>query len=335
MNRTIRAGIIGAGRIGRMHAVNLTRMPGVQVQSISDIYTDGLAEWAASQGIAHTTNDYMQLIEDPDIDAIIICSSTNTHPDIIVEAARAGKHIFCEKPVSFDLAETERALKAVQEAGVKLQVGFVRRFDPSFRQVRDKARAGAVGEPHLIRITARDPAPPSEEYVKVSGGIFLDMTIHDFDMARYLSGSEVEEVYASGKVLIDSMFERHADVDTAVTVLKFTNGAIGVIDNSRQAVYGYDQRIEVFGPGGCLMADNVAPTQAKMLSADGVLSDKPLYFFRERYQEAFVQEMEEFVKCIREGQDVPVSGYDAYQAERIAHAARKSLLENKPVRLES
>jgi len=328
-------GIIGAGRIGKMHAVNLTRMPGVEVKGISDIFTDGLAEWAASTGIAFTTNDYRQLVDNPDIDAIVICSSTNTHVDIIVEAARAGKHIFCEKPISFDLAATERALKAVEDAGVQLQVGFVRRFDPSFKKVRDQAREGAIGDPHLIRITARDPAPPSEEYVKVSGGIFIDMTIHDFDMARYLSGSEVVEVYASGKVLVDPMFERHGDVDTAVTVLKFANGAIGVIDNSRRAVYGYDQRIEVFGPKGCLMADNVAPTQAKMLSADGVVADKPLYFFRERYQEAFVREMEEFIACIREGREVPVTGYDGYQAERIAHAARKSLSENKPVRLES
>jgi len=335
MSRTTRLGIIGAGRIGKMHAANLVRMPGVEVKGISDIRTDGLAEWAASLGIAHTTDDYRQLIEDPEIDAVLVCSSTDTHPDIIVQAARAGKHIFCEKPISFDLAETERALEAVRQTGVKLQVGFVRRFDPSFRQVRDQVREGVIGEPHLLRITARDPAPPGEEYVKVSGGIFIDMTIHDFDMARYLSGSEVVEVYAGGAVLVDPMFKRYSDVDTAVTVLKFASGAIGVIDNSRRAVYGYDQRIEVFGPKGCLLSDNVTPTQARRMSVDGIISDKPLYFFRERYREAFVREMEAFVECVRDGREVPVSGYDAYQAERIAHAARKSLRENRPVRLEA
>jgi myo-inositol 2-dehydrogenase/D-chiro-inositol 1-dehydrogenase len=327
-------GIVGAGRIGKLHAANIAKLPGVRVKTISDVFTDGLAEWAATVGIGHTTGDYTEMLQDPDIDAVLICSSTDTHPDIIVRAARAGKHIFCEKPVSFDLAQTVRALQAVEEAGVKLQVGFVRRFDPSFKRVRDQTREGAIGEPHLIKITSRDPAPPSEAYLKVCGGLFLDQTIHDFDMARYLSGSDVVEVYACGEVLVDPVFRRYDDIDTAVTTLKFANGAIGVIDNSRKAVYGYDQRIEVFGSQGCLTADNVAPTTAKWYSADGVVSDKPPYFFLERYNEAFIQEISAFIESVANGREVPVSGQDGYQAELIAHAARKSWLEHRPVKLE-
>lgn len=327
-------GIIGAGRIGKLHAENISKLPFVKIKTISDVYTAGLKEWADPLGISRTTSDYSEIIHDPEIDAVLICSSTNTHPGIIIEAAKAGKHIFCEKPISFDLEQTCAALEAVRQSGVKFQVGFVRRFDPSFRKVQDEVRQGSIGVPHVIKITSRDPNPPSAEYLKSCGGLFLDQSIHDFDMARYLSGSNVVEVIACGAVLVDPIFQEFNDVDTAVITLLFENGAIGVIDNSRKAVYGYDQRIEVFGSEGCLTADNAAPTTVKRSSTNGVVMDAPPYFFLERYNDAFIQEIKQFIYCIRHGKEVPVTGYDGLQAELIAHAAKLSFMQNRPVKLQ-
>ncbi|MBZ4644512.1 MAG: iolG, partial [Clostridia bacterium] len=257
MSKKIKVGVIGAGRIGKIHAQSVTyHIPEAEVKTIADVYADKIKDWAHSLGIENVTNDYHDILNDPEIDAVLICSSTDTHSQITIEAAKAGKHIFCEKPIDYDLDRIHAALKAVEEAGVKFQVGFNRRFDHNFKQVRELIKAGKIGEPHIIKITSRDPEPPPVEYVKVSGGIFLDMTIHDFDMARYLSGSEVEEVYAQGAVLVDPAIGEAGDVDTAVITLKFKNGAIGIIDNSRKAVYGYDQRVEVFGSKGCVTVSN-------------------------------------------------------------------------------
>ena len=227
-------GVIGAGRIGKIHAENLaTRIPGAQVISIADIILEAAQETATHLRILTSTADYHDILADPAIDAVAICSSTDTHTQIIIEAAQAGKHIFCEKPIDHDLAKIDAALAAVEKAGVKLQIGFNRRFDPNFRKVREMIAANKIGDPHILRITSRDPAPPPVEYIKVSGGIFLDMTIHDFDMARYLMGSEVVEIYVSGGVIVDPAIGEAGDIDTAIITLRFKNGAIGTNDNSR------------------------------------------------------------------------------------------------------
>ncbi|MDP4098767.1 inositol 2-dehydrogenase [Paenibacillus sp. P96] len=330
----VKIGIIGAGRIGKIHADNLLRNPHAEIVGISDLFAGAeLESWAERRGIAVVTTDSSKLIAMPEVDAVLICSSTDTHVPLIEQAARAGKHIFCEKPVSMDLQQTQAAVTAVQKAGVKLQIGFNRRFDHNFRRIREHVQTGTIGEPHIIRITSRDPSPPSAEYIRVSGGIFMDMMIHDFDMARYLTGSEVKEVYALGNVLIHPVFAEHGDVDTAIVTLSFENGAVGVIDNSRQAVYGYDQRVEVFGSLGSAAAANDHPNTAEISTSAGLMRDKPLHFFLERYNEAYVQETALFIESILKDTPVMVSGYDAIQAERIALAARKSLQQGRPVKL--
>src|SRR5829696_4049475 len=284
----LRFGVIGAGRIGKIHAENLaTRIPGVEVAAIADVDLNSAQELAGRLHVPIAVDDYHLLLSDPAIDAVAICSSTDTHARIVVEAAQAGKHIFCEKPIDYDLAKIDAALEAVERAGVKLQIGFNRRFDPNFRKVRAMVAEGKIGTPHIIRITSRDPAPPPLSYVKISGGMFLDMTIHDFDMARYLSGSEVEEVYTVAGVMIDPAIGEAGDVDTAIITLRFASGAIGTIDNSRKAIYGYDQRVEVFGSEGMVQAHNNMPDQDVYFNAEGVHSAKPLYFFLERYMESF------------------------------------------------
>ena len=333
-NKTIRFGVIGAGRIGKIHAENLaTRVPGASVAAIADVNQAAAQELAARLHVPAVYADYHAILSDPEIDAVAICSSTDTHAKIVGEAARAGKHIFCEKPIDHDLAKIDAALQAVADAGVKLQIGFNRRFDPNFLHVREMVAAGKIGEPHIVRITSRDPAPPPAEYAAASGGMFLDMTIHDFDMARYLSGSEVVEVYAAAAVLVDPAIGAAGDVDTAVITLRFANGAIGTIDNSRKAVYGYDQRVEVFGSGGMLQAFNNTPHNDFYANAEGVTSAKPLYFFLERYTESFIAEMRAFVESIQQDCPPPVTGADGRVPVLIAMAAKKSHDENRPVKL--
>jgi myo-inositol 2-dehydrogenase/D-chiro-inositol 1-dehydrogenase len=253
----------------------------------------------------------------------------------MIECAEAGKHIFCEKPIALDPEIIRNALAEVDKSGVKLQVGFNRRFDPNFAAVQQQVASGALGAPHIIRITSRDPAPPPAEYVAGSGGMFLDMTIHDFDMARFLSGSEVSEVHAYGTVLVDPEIGKAGDIDTAVISLKFANGALGIIENSRKAVYGYDQRVEVFGAKGTAMADNNTPTSMVVLNESGTIRDKPLYFFMERYKIAFVSEMQAFVDAIREDKPTLVSGKDGLVPVLIAMAAKESLKTGKPVQVVS
>jgi myo-inositol 2-dehydrogenase/D-chiro-inositol 1-dehydrogenase len=334
MTENLCFGVIGAGRIGKIHAENLvTRIPGVEVKAVADVNLAAAQELAARLHIPAAHADYHAILSDSTIEAVAVCSSTDTHASILIETAQAGKHIFCEKPIDYDLAKIDAALAAVGQAGVKLQIGFNRRFDPNFRKVRQLVAEGKVGEPHILRITSRDPAPPPISYIKVSGGMFLDMTIHDFDMARYLSGSEVVEVYTAAGVMVDPSIGTAGDVDTAVITLRFANGAIGTIDNSRQAVYGYDQRVEVFGSGGMVQAHNITPDNDVYANADGVHSAKPLYFFLERYMESFIAEMKDFVKSIQENTPPPVTGIDGRIPVMIGMAARKSLLEKRPVQL--
>jgi myo-inositol 2-dehydrogenase/D-chiro-inositol 1-dehydrogenase len=330
----LRVGIIGAGRIGKLHAENLTtRVAGAEVAAIADIDLAAAQQAAARLRIPVATADYQRLLDDPGIEAVLICSATDTHAAIVCSAAAAGKHIFCEKPIDFNLGRIDEALAAVERAGVVFQVGFNRRFDPNFRQVRQLVADGKVGRPHLLRITSRDPAPPPLSYVRVSGGIFLDMTIHDFDMARYLIGSDVVELYAAGAVLVDPEIGRAGDLDTVAITLTFANGAIGVIDNSRRAVYGYDQRVEVFGDAGMVAVANNTPDSHVYSNAEGVHSAKPLYFFLERYTESYVRELEAFVAAVREGTPPPVTGLDGRVPVVMGLAARRSYLERRAVKL--
>lgn len=332
---SIKIGIIGAGRIARVHAETLAyRIPEAKVVAVADIIPDAAKKLAADFQIPAVFESHRPIIEDKRIDAVIICSSTDTHAQMITEAAQAGKHIFCEKPIALDLPKIDAALHAVDKAGVKLQVGFNRRFDPSFKRARELVASGQIGTPHILRITSRDPAPPPLAYVKVSGGIFLDMTIHDFDMARYIMGSEVVEVFAAGNVLVDPEIGKAGDVDTAVTMLRFANGALGVIDNSRKAAYGYDQRVEVFGSNGMAMVANKTPDQVIQSDGVGVHSAKPLHFFLERYSDAYLEEMREFVTCLKENKAPSVGGFDGRIAVVIGHAAKRSLEEHRIIKVE-
>ena len=331
----LKIGIIGAGRIGQVHAESITKyVKEAEVKSIADVYlNDQVKEWAANMGITEIYNDYKKILEDKEIDAVLICSSTDTHSPISIEAINAGKHVFCEKPIDHDVDRIKNVIKALENSKVKYQVGFNRRFDHNFRAVKEAVAAGKIGQPHILKITSRDPEPPSAEYVKVSGGMFLDMTIHDFDMVRYLLDSEVEEVYAQGAVLVDKRIGEEGDIDTAIITMKMENGALAVIDNSRQAAYGYDQRAEVFGSKGQVAAYNDTTSTAELSNADGVTNEKPLFFFLERYMQAYAQEMREFIEAITEDKDVPVGAIDGLKPVLIGLAAKKSIEENRPVKI--
>jgi len=334
MAKTVRVGVIGTGRIGRLHTEHLSRrIREAEVLAVSDVDEAVAQRCAADFGIAEVAKDYRRLLENREIDAVVVCSSTDTHAQIIAEAAAHGKHIFCEKPIALDLAVIDNALEAVRRAGVKLQVGFNRRFDSNYRRVRELIQEGKIGEPHLLRITSRDPAPPPIEYVKVSGGLFLDMMIHDFDMARYLIGSEVEEVFTLAAVRVDPEIGKAGDLDTAIVTLKFENGVLGTIDNSRKAVYGYDQRVEVFGSKGMAQTSNNTPNNARYSGAEAVCEDLPLNFFMERYVESYVREMREFVRSVAEGGEPPVTGIDGKMPVMIGKAARLSYDQHRPVKV--
>ena len=336
MAEKIRIGLLGGGRIGKLHGANvMNSIPEAEITVLADPFlNDEMEAWAKGLGIAKCTKEADDVFADPDVDAIFICSSTDTHADFIIKAAEAGKDIFCEKPIHTDIARIKEALAAVEKAGVKLQVGFVRRFDPSHKAVRDKVASGDLGKTYVVKVTSRDPEGPPMSYVEVSGGIFNDMMIHDFDMVRYLSGSEVTEVSTVGAVLTDPDFAKYDDVDTAIVTLKFANGAIGVIDNCRTAPYGYDQRVEVHCEKGCVRDNNNIQNQAVVSTADGVVSAKPTWFFLERYNDAFIAEVKAFIDSIKNGAPVPVTGDDGLQPVRIALAAKKSLTEGRPVKLD-
>lgn len=323
--KTLKLGLVGFGRIGKIHFYNIQqRIPEAEILMVSDPGAD-----LSAIGVAAGTPD--EILEHPDIEAVIVCSPTDTHADFVEKCAAAGKHIFCEKPLDLSLDRISRTLGRVKESGVKLMLGFNRRFDANFLKIKNLVTSGSVGNPHLIKITSRDPGPPPLSYLKESGGMFLDMTIHDFDMARYIMGKEVKQVYASAAVFWGEDIEAAGDIDTAVITLKFEDGSMAVIDNSRKAVYGYDQRLEVFGSKGMVNVDNNKPDNHFFYNENGVHSALPLHFFLERYTESYLSEMREFIKALQPGQEVPVGGSDALQATLIALAAKKSVLENRPV----
>ncbi|MFS0637958.1 inositol 2-dehydrogenase [Mesobacillus foraminis] len=331
--KKVTVGIIGAGRIGQLHADNILGSQLYNLKALSDIQVEHLKGTHYENLVPVITTNPQDIFTDSEIDAVFICSSTDTHAEYIKAAARAGKHIFCEKPISFNIEETRKALEVVKEAGVKFQVGFNRRYDKHFRKVRETVQAGVIGTPHVIKVCSRDPEAPPEAYVQRSGGMFIDMTIHDFDMVRYLSGSNVTEVSVAAANLVDPMFGVNGDIDTAIITLKFENGALAVIDNSRQAVYGYDQRIEVFGDKGVVSAENETQTNIRISTKESIASDHPKYFFLDRYKDAYVEEINDFAKAILEDGPLVCTGEDGYQAELLAVAAHVSWKEARTVSL--
>jgi myo-inositol 2-dehydrogenase/D-chiro-inositol 1-dehydrogenase len=334
MRPKVNVGVIGAGRIGRVHAENLAyHIPDARLAAITDVDLKTAERCAAEYDIATVAKDYRTILDSPDIDAVLICSGTDTHSRIIEDAAEAGKHIFCEKPIDYNLSRIDKALQKVDRAGVKLQIGFQRRYDPNFIKVRTLLREGTLGKLYILRITSRDPEPPPISYIKVSGGLFLDMMIHDFDMARYLVGSEVEEIYTAAGAMVDPEIGKAGDVDTAVVTLKFRNGIIGTIDCCRKSGYGYDQRVELFGSGGMVRVENELQNRTSLTTGAGVREEPPLFFFVERYREAFVLEIKEFSRCILEDEIPAVTGIDGRIPVVMGQAAKKSLEENRPVKL--
>jgi myo-inositol 2-dehydrogenase / D-chiro-inositol 1-dehydrogenase len=333
-NEKIKFGVLGVGRIGKVHVDNLTyQIAETDVLAISDVFPSELEKIAQKYNIQSAVSDYKEVLDNPNVDAVAICTPTDTHYQIILDAAAAGKNIFCEKPIDLAIEKIVKINEEVKKSGVKLMVAFNRRFDANFSKVQDVVAAGKIGDPHVLKITSRDPAPPPEEYLKSSGGIFLDMTIHDFDMARFLVGSEVTEVYAKTNVLVDPVFKKIGDWDTTVITLSFENGAIGTIDNSRQAVYGYDQRVEVFGSEGVVAADNNRPDNHIFINREGTHTALPLFFFMERYMDSYLNEMKAFVDSLKNNTPLPVDGHDGLQAVAIGLAAMKSVKENRPIGL--
>ena len=332
----ITVGVIGAGRIGKVHTESICNyVRNAKIKTIADPYMNEETEkWIAGMGVPNTTKDYHDILNDPEIDAVLICSSTNTHSIISLEAIAAGKHIFCEKPIDHDLTKIKQVMDALKEhPELKYQVGFNRRFDHNFAAVRKAVVDGKIGEPHIIKVTSRDPEPPSAEYAAVSGGMFLDMTIHDFDMVRFLAGCDAEEIYVQSAVLVDPAIGKAGDVDTAVITLKMENGAIAVIDNSRRAAYGYDQRAEVFGSKGMAATANDTQSSCVLSNAEGVTGEKPLYFFLERYMQSFATEVKGFINAIENNTDTPVGVVDGLKPVLMGIAAKKSVEEHRPVKV--
>ncbi len=331
----LKIGIIGAGRIGKVHGESITyHVKEAQVAAIADPFmNDSAKSWANGLGIPKVYTDYRDILKDRSIEAVLICSSTDTHADIAIEAIRAGKHVFCEKPISQDLSKIKAVMEALKDSKVKFQVGFNRRFDHNFEAVRNAVSKGTIGDVHIVKVTSRDPDAPPIEYVKVSGGMFMDMTIHDFDMVRYLTSSDAVEVYANGTSLVNPAIKEAGDIDTAIITMKLANGALAVIDNSRKADYGYDQRAEVFGSKGQVAIANDSDSTAVISTSSGVTGEKPLYFFLERYMASFSKEVSLFVQAIINNTEVPVNINDGLQPVLIAKAAKKSLEENRPVLL--
>lgn len=331
----INIGIIGAGRIGKVHCESIMNyVKSATVKAVADPFlNDETIEWAKGLGISEFTKDYHDILNDKDIDAVLICSSTDTHSVISLEAIAAGKHIFCEKPVDHDVSKILKVKKALESSNIKYQVGFNRRFDHNFAAAQKAVADGKIGELDILKVCSRDPGAPPVEYVKVSGGIFLDMTIHDFDMVRFMSGAEVEEVFAYGAVRVDPEIGKAGDIDTAVISMKLSNGAIAVIDNSREASYGYDQRVEAFGRKGQVAITNDCESTAVVSDAGGVHAEKPLFFFLERYMQAYVAEISEFIDCVVNDKPVNVGIDCGLQPVLIGLAAKKSLDTGLPVKV--
>lgn len=328
----VKIGIIGAGRIGKVHAKAASNLNGAKIIWLADPIAPDLEETAKSMGIEKTSKNYKDILNDKEVNAIFICTPTDTHYTISMEALNFGKHVFCEKPVDLELGRVKDVKDLVAKTGKKYMVGFNRRFDHNFMAIKENIDKGLIGKLELIQITSRDPEPPPISYVKVSGGLFCDMMIHDFDMVRYLSSSNPKSVTAIGDALVNPKIKTEGnDIDTAIVSIELENGALAVITNSRRASYGYDQRAEVHGELGALSCSNDTSNTLVISSKDGIIHEKPLYFFLERYLNAYKMEIEIFVDSIINNKETPVTIEEAYQSLLLAKAAQKSLIENRKV----
>ncbi|CAM9605063.1 unnamed protein product [Scytosiphon promiscuus] len=329
-------GVIGCGRIGDIHAKTLAfRTPGAKLVAVSDIFEEaGARVVEGCNGLPKYYKDWKDMVNDPEVGAIVVGSPTPFHAEQIIEAAKLGKHIFCEKPISFDVPTIDVALQTVADNDVKLLLGFQRRFDSNFRTIREKINAGAIGDVRTIHITSRDPAPPPVAYLQNSGGIFMDMTSHDFDMARFLVGDEIEEVFVTATAF-DPEAKEADDYDTANTHLKFKNGAFGVIENSRRCSFGYDQRVEVFGAGGSISGANRSPQDVLVNTEEGLNAGVPYSFFLDRYADSYVNIMSAFVNFVKTGDESlePALGIDGKVTIFIGMAAARSAKEGRPVKV--
>jgi myo-inositol 2-dehydrogenase/D-chiro-inositol 1-dehydrogenase len=333
MKRQVNIAVIGTGRIGSVHTRNLVRsIHEANVVAICDIRLEVAKAVADELGIERVVKDYHELLEDKDIEAVLVATNTNTHAFIVKDLANAGKQIFCEKPLALDLASIDEVINTIDQTKVKLQIGFNRRFDKNFKRVHEVVISGEIGRPCILHITNRDPEPPSLEYAKTSGGMFLDMSIHDFDMARFQVG-EIEEVYAIGNVLVAPYLKDIGDVDIDIITLRFTNGAVGSIDNSRQCVYGYDQRLEVFCSNGTAIAGNEYENTVIKGDEGGYHSAKLPYFFIQRYADGYINEVRQFIQCVRDDQPVSPTGQDSRMAVLLGEAAWESLRKNRPINM--
>lgn len=328
----IKLAILGCGRIGQVHARSAAMVEGARVTAVADAFPEAAEVLAARTGAAVMTAE--DIISSPQIDAVVIGTPTDTHFDLIQASAKAGKAIFCEKPVDMSADRIRQCIETVETAGVPFLTGFNRRFDPGFAGIRARIADGEIGAIELVTILSRDPAPPPVSYIESSGGLFRDMMIHDFDMARFLTGEEVVQVYATGSALVDPAIGEAGDVDTAVAVLTTASGRICQISNSRRATYGYDQRVEVHGAGGMLRAENLRETNVELATAAGFRSAPAQHFFLERYAGAYVAEMAHFVECLAAGNAPSPTIRDGLAAQMIADAAARSLQTGAPVTLE-
>jgi myo-inositol 2-dehydrogenase/D-chiro-inositol 1-dehydrogenase len=325
--------VAGLGRIGRIHLENLLQMTRIEVVAVMDPLEEPRI-YAQNKNISYITSSFEEMLSITEFDAVVICSPTDTHADYVELAARSKKHIFCEKPLDLSLERVVEVLEVIKEFDVKLMLGFNRRFDKEFKKVRALVKNGKIGDPHIVKITSRDPGAPPISYIRKSGGLFMDMTIHDFDMARFIVGKEVEEVFAKGAVLTDPAIGKVGDIDTAVITLTYTDGTMAVIDNSREAAYGYDQRIEVFGSKGMVQANNNFHDAHQLFTHQGIQGSLPLHFFLERYEQAYKVEISEFIDSLMNDTRLPVTGKDGLESLKIGLAALKSVQENRPVRLD-
>lgn len=327
--------IIGAGRIGSLHAANVAQNARARLVSIVDVNAEAAADLAAQHGVRAETS-VEKAIGNPNVDAVIIGAPTTLHVDLILAAAQQGKAVLCEKPIDLDIARVDACLAEVEKLGIPFLVGFNRRFDPTIAKLKAALDNGVIGSPEIVVITSRDPAPPPIEYVKTSGGYFRDSTIHDLDLARWLLGEEVAEVSAFGSNLVDPAIAEAGDFDTAVTTLKTVSGRVCQINNSRRAVYGFDQRVEVFGSGGMLQTSNQRDSGLRVWTESATSAqDRLKAFFLERYDESFRHELNEFLDAIAQGRQPLVSGEDGRKALLLADAALKSATTGAAVRLDA
>ncbi len=333
--KKLRCGVIGLGRVGKMHFENMRHIPEMDIVAVSDFFIDKMDDWLSKMNIHHAYQNYHDLLARKDIDAVFIFTSTDMHEEIVIAAAKAGKHIFCEKPLSMDIDEEAalNVLRTVKAQGVKLQIAFNRRFDPQFRELHNMVCQGQIGQPQMVKISSRDPDLLPHDLIKRIGGLIFDFTMHDFDMARFIMQDEITEVYVKGNTLIDPTLQEIDDVDTLAIVLSFAKGGYGLIDNSRRAVYGYDQRVEVFGSEGMACADNVSESTVRYYDKDNCHMKNPLPDFTVRYRTAYLTEVNLFIQAILHDEPVVCTGEDALLAQRVAIAAQQSLKQGKPIKV--